>query len=179
MTSRVDRLTSRNALAVLAAVTLTGFLGPAGAERADAQAAPPAAVDQYQPAPPGDPTPDPDRPDRGPGDGNGSSGGPGRSATGGPGLGVAAPGGEAPVGTSGESGGAFGAHGGEDGQGAGDEGEGDASASADSGGPVIAGYPLTSALLAALLAIAVGLCAAFGVAAWRRHRDGAAIAQSS
>ena len=178
MTSCVDRLFRRALFAGLA-FALAVLLA---ADGASAQA-PPAAVDQYKPAPPGITDPDPGRPDR-PGDGDGAGDGgaatPGTGAVGGAGTPTSGPAGAGGT-SSGSDGGAGSASGGggteESGTGA-RSGSGSNADGSGGTGPVVGGYPLTSTLTALIVAIVIGLCAAGGVAMWRRRRAGALAGSS-
>jgi hypothetical protein len=179
MTSRVVRFSGWSVLVTAGVAALACAAGlPAGA----LAQAPPAAVDQYKPAPPGNP----DLPDDGRGDPNeggptggspsgaGGGGVPSGDTGGAPGTGSLAPG----TGTGGEGGAASSGGGGAD-------SDDSAATAATAGGrgeasaPVVAGYPLTPALIAVLGATLAALCAALGVAAWRRYRATTAVARPS
>lgn len=180
MTSCVDRLFRRTLFAGMA----LAFLALVAADGALAQA-PPAAVDQYKPAPPGITDPGPGRPDPGrpAGGGNGGGdgaggGGAGSGATAASGTGGGTGAGTSTSGGSGGGGSSSGAGAGEGEAGAVGSAAGSGAARSDGTGPVVGGYPLTSSLAALIAAIAIGLCAAGGVAVWRRRRA-AALAGSS
>lgn len=134
-------------------------------------AAPPAAVDQYLPAPPGTPDdlPNKDRPGSGIHEGTTGGGGGGSTA------GVAQPsdsgvagGNDGRSGQSGESSNA--------GQSEGRDTASERPPAADTTGPSLGGYPLTTGIVFALAALAVAILAALALRVWRRYRDGVAIA---
>jgi hypothetical protein len=180
MTSRFDRPIIRIALIPLVAAWTTSL---AAGARASAEV-PPAAVDEYRPAPPPNPDFDPGRGgDRGP-DG-GDAGVPSPDSTGSePGPGVPSGPGSPPAGI-----GAGGPDAGREGPGpaggsGGGAGESFASRGERSGGApgaagtAVAGYPLTTTLAIAVAAIAAGLCAGLGLALRRRYRAGPPLADS-